>query len=143
MESGESSGGARVNVLRDGVAQDIWKFRRLRDEDEVLADFVRAVEALEVDLGGATAGVCCSVCWEVYVCEEFEEDVDACVGEELQGFVGGLADVCVVDGEGVDAEAEQVGDVFAEFGEPGGAEGVDVGFWTPGAVGGVVSWGVC
>ena len=43
MESGESSGGARVNVLRDGVAQDIWKFRRLRDEDEVLADFVRAV----------------------------------------------------------------------------------------------------
>ena len=49
----------------------------------------------------------------------------------------------MVDGEGVDAEAEQVGDVFAEFGEPGGAEGVDVGFWTPGAVCGVVSWGVC
>lgn len=55
----------------------------------------------------------------VYVCEEFEEDVDSCFGEELEGLVRGLADVCVVDDDCVDAELEEVRDVFAEFGEPG------------------------
>lgn len=87
-----------MDVLGDGVAEDVWELRGLRDEDQVLADPVWAVESLEVDFGGA------GVCFRWDVCEEFEEDVDSCVVEELQGLVGWLADVGVIDGDGVDAE---------------------------------------
>lgn len=60
-----------------------------------------------VDFGGA------GVSFEVHVCEEVEENVDSCFLQELKGLVGGLAEVCVVDGDCVDTELTQVGDVFA------------------------------
>lgn len=87
-----------MDVLGDGVAEDVWELRSLRDEDQVLADSVWAVEGLEVDFGGA------GVYFRGDICEEFEEDVDSCVVEELQGLVGWLADVGVIDDDGVDAE---------------------------------------
>jgi hypothetical protein len=95
-----------VDVLGDGVAEDVWVICGLRDEDKVLADFARAVEGLEIDFGRA------GVSFEGYVCEEVEEDVDSCFVEELQGLVGGLGDVCVIDEDGVDSELTQVWNVF-------------------------------
>jgi len=82
-------------------------FCGLRDEDQVLADFAGAVEGLEVDFGRT------GVSFERDVGEELEEDVDSCFVEELQGLVGGLGDVCVVDEDCVYSELTQVGDVFA------------------------------
>jgi hypothetical protein len=107
VESGEFCGGCRVDVLGDGVAEDVWVICGLRDEDQVLADFAGAVEGLEIDFGRA------GVSFEGYVCEEVEEDVDSCFVEELEGLVGGLGDVCVIDEDCVDAELAQVGDIFA------------------------------
>jgi hypothetical protein len=109
VESGEFCCSWRVEILRDGITEDVRVFRGLRDEDEVLADFAGAVKALKVYFGGGWV----PEPFEGYVCEEFEDDVDACFFEELQGLVGGLGDVCVIDKDGVDAELTQVGDVFA------------------------------
>jgi hypothetical protein len=43
VESGEFCCGWRVDVLRDGITEDVRVVRGLRDEDEVLADFAVAV----------------------------------------------------------------------------------------------------